>query len=665
MVNLTVIADAIKQIRSALDAVIEVLTEDSQSPEVAPPPSPPPIPPPEPPIPDAPATVASLLESSHANSSNDSRDASSCWRKAGVTGGIPSRTQIHATLSPQGRGRDDSTQINNAINRCPEGQVVLLGPGTFTLTRGNAIWLTKDNITLRGSGMGVTNVVRDPGAVYGTDRNGGNPMSAVFLSKARWNTGFGNPVNLTEDARSGAVSITVANASSFVVGAPILIDETTGAQWMPSKVWNAKVWAAPDYRVVWRKHDPSFGGDNFGSGVTPADQNTAGSWFNRPDRPTCEVKLVTAIEGNTIRFDTPLTMTYRKSNQAQACIATDWGSGNNLSPNLGTFVSNSGIENLTLSNGDDGTLQMQICNQCWVKDVEILHSLGSSLDMRACFRCEIVGCYFRDAAWPTPGGAGYHISWSWGCSEVLLHDCISVRANKVMVVRACGAGSVVSYNYMDVGFISFHLTWQENGLNASHMVGPHHVLFEGNYSFNLDHDSTHGNSIYLTGFRNRLTGFRSDFEWQGTRVSDRSNPTGGNNYGPLRCAGGANYTYWLSYIGNILGEPGLTTQENGWVVNRQDHPGGWASNSIFSFGTEQMAPNGQDHDVSKFALVNGNYDFLQNKQSWDDNGPKTLPDSFYLDKAPSYFSGLMWPWVDPVTGTTHALPAKARYDAMN
>ena len=47
-------------------------------------------------------------------------------------------------------------------------------------------------------------------------------------------------------------------------------------------------------------------------------------------------------------------------------------------------------------------------------------------------------------------------------------------------------------------------SWIEVGLNASHMVGPHHVLFEGNYGFNWDSDKTHGNAIYHTIFRNHL-----------------------------------------------------------------------------------------------------------------------------------------------------------------
>ena len=92
-----------------------------------------------------------------------------------------------------------------------------------------------------------------------------------------------------------------------------------------------------------------------------------------------------------------------------------------------------------------------------------------------------------------------------------------------MVARSSGTASVFGYNYVDDGYINTNTSWIEVGLNASHMVGPHHVLFEGNYGFNCDSDKTHGNAIYHTVFRNHLRGIRRDF-----------GDSGGGN-GPKRC----------------------------------------------------------------------------------------------------------------------------------
>ena len=50
-----------------------------------------------------------------------------------------------------GGGQDDFTNIQNAINKCPAGEVVQLGAGTFTISMSEYINLDR-GITLRGSG---------------------------------------------------------------------------------------------------------------------------------------------------------------------------------------------------------------------------------------------------------------------------------------------------------------------------------------------------------------------------------------------------------------------------------------------------------------------------------------------------------------------------------
>jgi hypothetical protein len=58
----------------------------------------------------------------------------------GVTynGGIPNRTtQCGPTLTPLGNGRDDTPQIQAAINACRAGQHVQLGQGAFMIGNGS------------------------------------------------------------------------------------------------------------------------------------------------------------------------------------------------------------------------------------------------------------------------------------------------------------------------------------------------------------------------------------------------------------------------------------------------------------------------------------------------------------------------------------------------
>jgi hypothetical protein len=234
-----------------------------------------------------------------------------------------------------------------------------------------------------------------------------------------------------------------------------------------------------------------------------------------------------------------------------------------------------------------------------------------------------------------------------------------VKANKLMVARSAGAGSVVGYNYMDMSYINANGAWIEVGLNASHMVGSHHVLFEGNYGQNADSDDTHGNSIYHTFFRNHLRGIRAPFDNQaGGKIDDAVQ----SRNRPKRCAGLMAYSYWMSFVGNVLGASG---QMDGWeyeTTYASRKPGIWM------LGWDTVKPNPTDARVSVTSLRHGNFDYVTNTVKWDRAiTSRQLPNSLYLTQKPAFFeagSGHIWPWVDPV-GTTklHVLPAKARYDA--
>jgi hypothetical protein len=70
-------------------------------------------------------------------------------------------------------------------------------------------------------------------------------------------------------------------------------------------LWPWLVWASPDYRVQWHKHNPSAVGDDFGASTYPYDASSAGCWFSKWDRPTSEFHQITAISGNTITLIRP------------------------------------------------------------------------------------------------------------------------------------------------------------------------------------------------------------------------------------------------------------------------------------------------------------------------------------------------------------------------
>jgi hypothetical protein len=54
----------------------------------------------------------------------------------------------------------------------------------------------------------------------------------------------------------GAFSVTVASTAGFSPGQIVLLDEASGAGWQTDPQGRGQIWASPDFRVVWRKHNP-------------------------------------------------------------------------------------------------------------------------------------------------------------------------------------------------------------------------------------------------------------------------------------------------------------------------------------------------------------------------------------------------------------------------
>jgi hypothetical protein len=575
------------------------------------------------------------------------RDASANWQMAGMlsVGGIPNRTTVCATVSPLGGGKDDTANIQKAIEACPLGQVVLLSAGAFTVGEGKYVLVNK-GITLRGAGPGVTILHRTDGARLGSYKPGSNPSPMIIVGPQRYNNDE-TATALTADAAQGMNSVQVTSTAGISVGQIVLMDEASGAGWQTDPLGRGQIWASPDFRVVWKKHNPPQPYDDFPSGTYPYSPGSAGCWFSNCDRPNAEMKQISAISGNTISFDSPITISYRVSHQAQIHY---WRT---------PHTRNAGVENLTAQYADNDSIDFNWCAYCWAYKVENRLWGGAGFGVNFSFRVQLEEFYNHEPVWPVPGGAGYNISFAFGSSEVLIENGISVQANKVIVVRSAGAGSVVAYNYMDDGYIGGQEYWLEIGVNGSHMVGSHHMLFEGNHSFNMDSDDTHGNSIYHTFFRNYGSGYRARFKSiRGIVVDDINNLPGGNR--PLRGAGAMAYSYWMSWLGNVLGTSGHT---NGWLYNTSR-----GSPGIWMLGWDSGSPYPTDANVANTAIRDGNFDYLTTSVTWaSTNTAHTLPNSLYLTRKPAFFSagsGYTWPWVNP-TGSPqlYTLPAKARYDA--
>jgi len=590
---------------------------------------------------------------------------------AGLTsvGGIPKRTTIYRTLSPS--GGDDTAAIQVALDACLPNQVVQLTAGVFRIT-GNGLNFSTSNCTLRGAGpgqqknTGINAVAASGSGTYVVDPTATqlikadratNPGSAVLYVYPK-NEGFGASINLAADATQGTNSLTLISNPGIQVGEIVLIDMNTDND--------------PD--VV---YGPSFG--------PPGDGSRR--WFMRQDRSLNQLMEVTAVNDNVITFDTPFHITFTTADQAQ------------LTRYAAPFLRQVGVENLFVWGGMGGdyhgNISVNNCAYCWVKNVEAAWSVGTSIGFYSTFRSVLRDSFIHETPDPNPGGAGYLTGLAYGASDNLFENNIMWYGNKEIVMRATGGGNVIAYNYMDDSFGSTYPESSEAGLNAGHYTTPHMELLEGNYSQNYAGDSYWGNSIYITVFRNWLSGLRAAHSPLNTYTFTPSNQRNCTYaYGDYRgrTAVSVNaHSYYTSFVGNILG------MQNQQLLSDRYHyqscyndvekefieqvntsaAVGSADNAdaviMWSFGPYQASVNVSPCHCWTYIdttidtqLRQGNWDWVSKAQHWygiggrtDGSGtPAPIPNSFYLSSKPTFFGSKPWPWVDPTTGTTYILPAK-------
>jgi len=332
-------------------------------------------------------------------------------------GGIPTRTTVSTTINASSYGNgsvDASSAIQAAIDACRVGDVVRLSAGTFTV---NSYLLIKKAITLRGAGPGQTILQKTNGAVFNINvATDAQPI--LILGAARWpKPDSSTSQNLTVDVDKGAMSVTIANGSGFTKGQFVLLDELSGASWQTERLGHGQVWASPDFRVVWKLHNPAIQyGDDPLEATTPTGGGAA-SWFCRQDRPVNEIKEIAGVSGNVVTFTSPLHINYRSGtvHQAQLTRYVDGSNGGNG----GALISYAGVEDLTTTGASDGSIRFECAAYSWAKNVEVKIWGGEGIAVNNSFRCEIRDSYIHDAAYSSPGGGAYAFSMADGSSEIL------------------------------------------------------------------------------------------------------------------------------------------------------------------------------------------------------------------------------------------------------
>lgn len=415
---------------------------------------------------------------------------------------LPQRTTVCATLSP-------GANIQAAIDACPAGQVVLLNPGTFTVS--TTIALTK-GVVLRGSGY--------QGAPAGTTivKSGGG--TAVAIGTGRDSTCYGGTAYaLTRDAAKGSTTLSVgAAAANFAAGDLALVD------------------VADD------------------STVHQGDCSYYKRVSGRSASQRVEVKSVDAAAG-TITLTTPLHWTFRTS-----------------SPYLGqvtraprTTVKWAGIEHLRIQGGSNtgyngqmaGGIDISNAAYCWVKDVQTDGTVGGMhVALTGAYRCVVRDSYLHHSANYGFGADCYGIVLRCGTADNLVENNIVRWMNKPILFNASGGGNVIGYNYADNSW-SNPAAYQEVNID-SHCAFPHMELMEGNYAPHMGASTTHGNAGYLTYFRNYASSVFAPPAVYG------STATQWQNVASLQFDGG---DIAMNAVGNVLGTAGVSTTYDGFNIN--------------------------------------------------------------------------------------------------
>ncbi|MBV9287280.1 MAG: hypothetical protein JO288_05565 [Hyphomicrobiales bacterium] len=665
-------------------------------------------------------------------------DAYANWSVAGLAkvGGIPTgradctTAQAGVTMPLAPSGGDDQGSIQTAISNCPANTVVELGAGTFQIasTSNHNLFIGK-SITIRGAGtcnnasvpycQTVINVTN--GASAATYNNGSSNCSgtcnqnSIFYIAPQNQLNLNNPqrwgscswgsnasscgVALDADAAQGQTTVQVHATTGLSAGMFVRIDEASAAITFTGPL-GSSVFADPNLTSA--SGSPATGRIAYG-GASVEDGQAYGALY---DRETSEIHQIASIGAGpcpgancTLTFDSPLTIAFRQSGGHGAEV---------FAPN-NPFVQKAGVENMTLKGATHSPIFMEFCAYCWVKNVETDYWVSGVIISNS-MRVEITGSYFHDCADCENNGAEYPLALDGATTETLVDNNIIRLGGKGMVGRACGGGNVVAYNYVDDTFYqaaSIGNYWLDMAVNGSHYTGCHHVLFEGNWGDNCDNDNTHGNIMYHTYFRNWCTGLRTNFNDPSfalstsstynpsdEAVSDASNsgyqaggsPAYPHATGQKHAAGAMAENYWHAFVGNVLGEPGVTTSGAGWTYQHN----GQQDKVIWMLGWVGGGNNDPNLTgaAGSYLFRHGNWDSYDAAISdWQASGcgagacSHTLPDSFYVSGAPSFFSTVAtcaysWPWVTPTGGSQiqtpggggscssySGLPAKARWDA--
>ena len=374
----------------------------------------------------------------------------------GVSGGLPAPAAACPASASSVRDfgalgdgiTDDAPAFIAAIAAAVRGNAVRVPAGTY-LVRGG---LTIDKgIVLCGEGPAVSRLLFEG--------------DAPGISIIKYDRGDFMPVR--SGLTKGATELGVDDASGFIAGAYAEIQQTND-------------WSVMDPEVRWRNE----------------------TWV--PAASVGQVMRVTAIHGNTLVVDPPLSLDF---DPAFAPVVRRLG-----------LVEGAGLQGLYLARNDTAdqeTVLIKNAASCWVRDCEGENTMRAHVAMESTLGNEVRDSYFHHAHDYGGGGHGYGVSLGLHVTATLTENNLFVHLRHSMIAQTGATLNVFAYNYSIDPFQNEGGNWTpcDISLHGHYANGN---LYEGNTVQEVDVSDYWG----ATGPRN--TFYRNRVEAEGIEVMDYS-----------------------------------------------------------------------------------------------------------------------------------------------
>lgn len=591
------------------------------------------------------------------------------WANAGISGGIPSSawTQCGSTVAAYS---GSASTINTAIAACGSNQYVHLGTGSFTLSSGIDFG-GKSSVVLRGDGADQT-IILSTGNVgcNGADAliciAGGNNSPGGESNVCDWTSGYSQGATTITLSNCGSTTPSVGAIGNLKVGSLIVLDQVDEAN---------------DTGAIWNCLQ--------GVGTSTARCASEGTgFFARTDGTT-----VASVNARSQQQVVRVTQCDSNSSTGHACSS---GTNITISPGLympnwtttqkpqawyaGSYVSNSGVENLSINANNGSTnpssfnITLMSCDSCWVSGVRSMWAGRAHVRVFVSKNCTIQNSYFfQDFAHATQS---YAMELVNAADNLIVNNIWQKVTDSTPTCNGGCEGNVIAYNFAIASTYS-----AANWLQASyydHASGDAYNLLEGNIGVGFTQDQIHGTHHFYTLFRNFLMGWQLQCQLASTPDNCTTQTS------PIYSYSGSRYD---NFVGNVLGTPTYHTQyqciatstsscsganvsiyDLGFTDN-QDGSGNATNNTVINgYCTTQAcsAHSYYDNITVITGMRWGNYDVVNAANQWTtgevpsgltlySNAVPTssctsmlaCPSSFYLSAKPSWWGSRAWPGIGP------------------